>query len=274
MKGKDGQEYGPVTRPELEDWVRSGRLDSECQLLEDGSKQWRWADDVFPELKAGAAVPAPAPVPVPASVPAPLKSTSSPAAFLSGFSVPAATTEENPFAKINIGPPQRSPSAEINPFSAPQATAPAPAYSTETTDFGASVKAAELAKSIATWSMVLAVLAFLVTAVLFTGVLFVLIVAAISSGRANAERFALILPIVFQLVPIAFWMTVGVLLYSMSRQASLLARVRTSGCVDRLLGAVHNFVKTVAMMILGFFALILGMFLLLFIISAIVGLAR
>ena len=67
VKTEDGQEYGPITKAELDSWVAQGRLGPECQLLVTGGTQWQWADSVYPQLgAAGAAAP-----PVRAAGPAP-----------------------------------------------------------------------------------------------------------------------------------------------------------------------------------------------------------
>ena len=55
VKTNDGQQYGPVSKTELDGWVTDGRLDAECQVLQDGWEQWQWADELYPQLKNGAA---------------------------------------------------------------------------------------------------------------------------------------------------------------------------------------------------------------------------
>src|SRR5262245_49846997 len=50
LKTADGEEYGPVSREELDGWLEEGRITAECQLLSGGEEQWRWATEVFPEL--------------------------------------------------------------------------------------------------------------------------------------------------------------------------------------------------------------------------------
>lgn len=57
VQTEDGQQYGPVSRTELDAWYAEGRITAETQLLLEGGSQWQWATDVFPELAA-----APAPV--------------------------------------------------------------------------------------------------------------------------------------------------------------------------------------------------------------------
>lgn len=44
------QEFGPVTRAELDLWFAQGRIDSQCQIYCEGWAQWKWADTVYPQL--------------------------------------------------------------------------------------------------------------------------------------------------------------------------------------------------------------------------------
>jgi hypothetical protein len=55
MRTPDEEQYGPVKRQDLDQWVGEGRVDSECQILCDGWEQWKWASDVYPQLLAAAA---------------------------------------------------------------------------------------------------------------------------------------------------------------------------------------------------------------------------
>jgi hypothetical protein len=50
VKTPDGERHGPLTKAELEGWRSSGRLNHNCELLQNGWEQWKWADEVFPEL--------------------------------------------------------------------------------------------------------------------------------------------------------------------------------------------------------------------------------
>lgn len=50
LKTEDGQTFGPVPKKELDSWFDEGRITAECQLLKDGSDQWQWATDVYPQL--------------------------------------------------------------------------------------------------------------------------------------------------------------------------------------------------------------------------------
>jgi len=50
MQTEDGEQYGPVSKEELQGWIAEGRIDASCQVLQDGWEQWKWAEDVFPQI--------------------------------------------------------------------------------------------------------------------------------------------------------------------------------------------------------------------------------
>jgi hypothetical protein len=50
MRLPNGDQYGPVSRSELDAWVAEGRVTGACQLLCEGSNRWRWAGEIYPEL--------------------------------------------------------------------------------------------------------------------------------------------------------------------------------------------------------------------------------
>lgn len=50
VKTADGETYGPVEKSDLDDWVVEGRVDEQDQLLQEGTDQWQWANDVYPDL--------------------------------------------------------------------------------------------------------------------------------------------------------------------------------------------------------------------------------
>lgn len=52
---EEGDEYGPVSRAELETWIEEGRVDATCQVFCDGWPDWKWAAEEFPQLAAPAA---------------------------------------------------------------------------------------------------------------------------------------------------------------------------------------------------------------------------
>jgi phage FluMu protein Com len=50
VQADDGQQYGPVSRLELNQWHADGRITTETQILREGSEQWQWASDLYPDL--------------------------------------------------------------------------------------------------------------------------------------------------------------------------------------------------------------------------------
>ncbi len=81
VQTEEGEKYGPISRVELDEWHKEGRITSETQLLAEGSDQWQWASDVYPELDPEARPVAPA-----ANDP-----------FNFGDAAPSAPTSDNPF---------------------------------------------------------------------------------------------------------------------------------------------------------------------------------
>ena len=70
MVGADGRQYGPVTAPQLREWVAQGRANAQTLVQPEGSTEWRPLAN-FPELGAFAPpVPPPiAPTVAPVRVP-------------------------------------------------------------------------------------------------------------------------------------------------------------------------------------------------------------
>ncbi|MEO8494474.1 MAG: DUF4190 domain-containing protein [Planctomycetota bacterium] len=50
LRTKDGAVYGPVSKTELDGWVRDGRLDATSQVRREDDATWRQATDVYPSL--------------------------------------------------------------------------------------------------------------------------------------------------------------------------------------------------------------------------------
>lgn len=50
LRTEDGKTFGPVSRDELESWVREGRVSPQCRLSAEKAQQWIWASEMFPEL--------------------------------------------------------------------------------------------------------------------------------------------------------------------------------------------------------------------------------
>lgn len=55
FKSEEGDEFGPISRSELDAWFAEGRVTAECQVLRAGADQWQWASDLYPQLAGAAA---------------------------------------------------------------------------------------------------------------------------------------------------------------------------------------------------------------------------
>ena len=54
VQSGDGQQHGPVSKEKLDALLAAGRLDGFCRVRPEDSDDWRWAEDMFPELSATA----------------------------------------------------------------------------------------------------------------------------------------------------------------------------------------------------------------------------
>ena len=50
LQTPDGQNFGPISKQELDQWAGEGRVTATCQILAEGSDQWQWATDYYPHL--------------------------------------------------------------------------------------------------------------------------------------------------------------------------------------------------------------------------------
>ncbi len=57
LKIPTGETYGPIERTDLDQWFSEGRINAECQLLNEGSPNWQWASEIYPSLGGAAAIP-------------------------------------------------------------------------------------------------------------------------------------------------------------------------------------------------------------------------
>jgi len=71
VRTEEGETYGPIPESELDEWVTEGRVTGDSQILKEGSDQWQWASDKFPQLSEEQAAATPPSVSEPAAAPAP-----------------------------------------------------------------------------------------------------------------------------------------------------------------------------------------------------------
>jgi len=98
----DGEQYGPISKRELDQWVVDNRVDAGCQVLRDGWPQWKWAEEVYPQLAEPAAEPEPEPELGP----------------IINAGQPTTPPDDNPFA--GIGQTATAVGGQVNSFASPQ----------------------------------------------------------------------------------------------------------------------------------------------------------
>ena len=55
LRTPEGMTFGPVSRAELDRWLAQGRITPQSQLQQEGTSQWLWAGEVFPQIESPAA---------------------------------------------------------------------------------------------------------------------------------------------------------------------------------------------------------------------------
>src|SRR5690606_29157912 len=103
VQTEDGQQYGPVSRQELDQWYGDGRITTDTQLLREGSEQWQWASDLYPDLAPEQAAASAGGIPdfgaMGGASSAPAGGGSGPFDFVAGPSTPSTTTSVTSRAK-------------------------------------------------------------------------------------------------------------------------------------------------------------------------------
>jgi predicted Zn finger-like uncharacterized protein len=87
MQTQEGEQYGPVSKQDLDAWAAEGRLDATCQVLCEGWDQWKWAEEVFSQL-----------APTPAAPPQ---------------AAPVAVDDDDPLASLGLTDATPSPAAPV-----------------------------------------------------------------------------------------------------------------------------------------------------------------
>lgn len=139
LKTEEGDIYGPVPRNELDQWAIQGRISADCQLLLDGSDQWQWATDLYPDLEEEfeeEEPDTPPPAPVPAAPAAAAAKSTPPPEPAKPVETPKAATATKPTASKPTEPAKSTeptkPVEPAKPVEIPMPPAPATAASTTT----------------------------------------------------------------------------------------------------------------------------------------------
>jgi len=234
----EGEEYGPVTKAELDQWAAEERIDSQCQLLKEGWDQWKWADEVYPDLaKESEAEP-------------PQGAQASP---------------DNPFAAIGQSAPAAPAAAASNPFASPQSSPRQDAAGVNVQSSGGGelsrVAVVSLNRS-RTWTITLSIVGFIGGGFLvIVGIIYLIgffQILGMSRGRAPGGAIAFLL---FNVLTILTWavtlILTSVFLLIHSGDLGEAARRRDMQSVERALQSEAKIWKIRSILALSVFGLIL-----------------
>jgi hypothetical protein len=151
-----------MTQAELDGWLAQGKLDSRAQLYQDGWSTWRWAEEVYPRMRASAATGAGT---------AAAESRSAPVGAAAGAPTGA---PRGPF-QVNLGAPAAAATSPYSPLGG--------AFGFGATPLSGIRRWLRRTRG---WVIFLAVLAFLMAAIIFVAM------ATMMIGAAAAGPFALV----------------------------------------------------------------------------------
>ena len=222
LQSEDGEQYGPVSREELDGWVAEGRIDASCQLLRDGWEQWKWAEDVFPQVSHA------------------------------GAEAGQAAAEESPFAGIGDSGSQQ----DINPFASPQEAAAETAVATRSG--GEDAISPQMIQALAQtrpWVFFLSILGFISAGFVALGSL----VGAAMSLVMGVAGIPVLLSALVTAAAAALYFFAAYHLYTYATQIARFLRTKDSSDLDRAMIAQKSFWKLVGMVtaiVLGLYVLL------------------
>ncbi len=109
FKGLDGQEYGPVSKQDLDQWVTEGRVNEQTQIQAPGQSQWQSAASFYPSLNSPSAPQTSGYSPASHNQSQPQAQANAPAyaqqtsySTMSGFQCPYCRTTAPPFTQSEV----------------------------------------------------------------------------------------------------------------------------------------------------------------------------
>jgi len=228
MQTEEGEQYGPVTRQELDGWAAEGRLDASCQVLCEGWEQWKWAEEVYPEI-AGGEEPEPA-------------------------------ADDNPFAGIAATTPQQ----DANPFSSPQQAGPSVASTPDSALGGEFTPRMQQALAqTRPWVMFMSILGFIMAGFAAIGGLFTLLGAfAVMSASAAMGMVVLVMALVI-IGGASLYFFAAYYLFRYGGEIATFLRTREGRDLERAMIAQKSFWKLVGIVT----AVVMALYLILFVLQ-------
>ncbi len=217
-----GEQFGPISKQELDSWVSEGRVDASCQVLQEHWDQWKWAEEVYPQLADSAA-------------------SEGAKSAVKEPAAPAITTGEN----------KRSPAtltAEVNPFASPKFVG----ESHEAEADGLTRKAKQSLSETRPWVLLFSILAFIGSGFGALGGVGMFIAGLVQGG---AEGFGAIFSGVMLLGGTALYGFAAYHLYSYASYIKLFLRTSSPGDLEQALTAQKSFWKLVGIVTAVFLVL-------------------
>jgi len=206
LRTEEGEQYGPVSKHELDSWMSDGRVDASCQLLHEGWEHWKWAEEVYPGLAEFAPSPAP---------PAP----------------------EPELPTIHVSP---SPRLEVNPFASPT-DVPAISVHDGHGDATGITPATTLALAqTRPWVLFLSILGFLVGGIVVLAAMGMAASAVIGQGSQTVPMLAIGL---VYLIIAAIYLLVSYYLFTYASRIKSFVYSRSAFDLERAIVAQKSFWK-------------------------------
>lgn len=228
----DGQQFGPVSRAELDTWMAEGRLNAECQVLQEGWDQWQWADQVFPQLAAaagGGVAPGPGPIPA-----------------VGGAAVGVPAPEANAF-DFAAGSGSSS-NIHANPYTSPSVGASESQGSGK--DDGKISKGVRLALArTSPWVLFLAILGFIFCGLGTMGVLMNLVMS-MASGSGSLMAMVMLMGMVQLAIMGGLYFLPSLLMFKYSKAINVYLRNETTRNLERALDAQRKFWHTLGIIVI------------------------
>lgn len=227
LQTDNGEQFGPISKRELDAWVSEGRVDSSCQVLQADWYQWKWAEEVYPQLATAATEGAKFAVKEPAA--------------------PAITTEEK----------KRSPAtltAEVNPFASPKFVG----ESHEAEADGLTRKAKQSLAETRPWVLLFSILAFIGSGFGALGGVGMFLAGILQGGVAGVS--SLVSSVMF-LAGAALYGFAAYHLYTYASYIKLFLRTWSPADLEHALTAQKSFWKLVGIVTAVFLALYALLFL-------------
>ncbi|MHC4178311.1 MAG: DUF4339 domain-containing protein [Planctomycetota bacterium] len=235
LQTEDGQQFGPASKSEMDDWLAEGRIDASCQLLCEGWEQWKWADEVFPDL---------------AETPREAQQ-------------PAAAVEENPFAGIGeaVAPSPR----EVNPFVSPQEPAGGIDVAARSDDGGGDITPGmrQALAQTRPWVLFLSILGFIGAVLAGIVSLWYVVISVAAIGLLGAIGVIFLLAALMMAGTTVLWFFAAYYLYTYASTILKFLRSRQSGDMERALVAQKSYWKLVGMVtaiVVAVYLLLLAVF--------------